>query len=181
VSSEPFLKEEKTKQNLMIVISTRGMLLEEFEHWHLAQVLVYFGVTVQQEFGHFAVHGIAEPIVNYIASKPAFWPFQKRAREIGLAHLAMQPLLGAIPHFEIRRQSFYIFDDLLIQVRDAKFETMSHRELICIHEEFVRESGSQLQKLETSKLVRLRHELSEVLPALQYSVTRVRAQQPVLK
>jgi len=87
VSSEPFLQEEKTKQNLMIVISTRGMLLEEFAHWRLAQVLVNSGVTVHQEFGHFAVHGIAEPIINYIASKPALGPIEKRAREKGLAHL----------------------------------------------------------------------------------------------
>ena len=32
---EPFFKDDKAKQNLMIVISTRGMFLEEFLHCSL--------------------------------------------------------------------------------------------------------------------------------------------------
>ena len=108
-------------------MSTRGMLFEQFLHCGLAQVPIYLGFIVKQDLCQFVVHGTTEPTINHIHSKPALFPFQKRAREISLTSLAMQPLLGAIPHFEICRQSFDIFDDLFIQVRDAKFEAMSHR------------------------------------------------------
>src|SRR2546427_7559791 len=93
----------------------------------------------------------------------------------------MQPLPSTIPDLEVSRQPFDILDDLFIKVRDAQFETMSHRQLIRIHEEFIGERGAHLHKLEASKLIRLRHELGEILPALQYSVTRMRANEPVLK
>ena len=93
----------------------------------------------------------------------------------------MQPFPGAISHFEVCRQPFDIFDDIFIQKRDAKLETVRHGELVRIHQELIRKSGSHLQELEPAELVGLGHEILHARPAIQYGVTRIDAQQPLLK
>src|SRR2546425_6876947 len=98
IRPEPFFKDDKAKQDLMIVISTGGMLLEEFLHCLRAQVLIHSRFTVQQNLCHFIVHGATEPVIHHIHSEPSLWSFDDLAREVLLTHLAMQPLLGTIPH-----------------------------------------------------------------------------------
>src|SRR2546425_8770125 len=94
IRPEPFFKDDKAKQDLIIVISTGGMFLEELLHCLRAQVLIHSRFTVQQNLCHSIVHLTTEPVIHHIPSEPSFWSFQDFAREIRLAHLAMQPLLG---------------------------------------------------------------------------------------
>jgi len=89
VRSEPFLEDDKAKQNLVIVISTGGMFLEKVLHCSLAQVLIDSRFTIQQDLCHSIVHLATEPIINHIHSEPSLCSFEDLAREIRLTHLAM--------------------------------------------------------------------------------------------
>src|SRR6266478_136568 len=93
----------------------------------------------------------------------------------------MQPLLSPVPYFEICRHPFVRFYDLLVQIRHPDFETVCHRELVRIHEEFVWKSRSHFNKLEATKFVRLRHQGRQIPPALQYPVASIPPKKAVLK
>src|SRR6266478_5868378 len=81
VSPKPFFKKDEAKQDLMIVVPPRYMLLEELIHRSRAKVLVDLGVAVTQSIGHFIVDGTLEPIIHHVDRKSAFRPFQNRPRK----------------------------------------------------------------------------------------------------
>src|SRR5207253_9121434 len=87
IRPEPFFEDDKAEQNLIIVISTGGMFVEEFLHCLRAQVLIHSRFTVQQNLCHFIVHGATEPVIHHIPSEPSLCSFQDLAREIRLTHL----------------------------------------------------------------------------------------------
>src|SRR5580698_10311692 len=173
VTTEPFLKNHQTKQDLVIIVSPGNMLFEKFAHDSRAKVLKDSRTAVKKGISHFVVHGASEPLIYNIYSKSSFWPFQNRGRKVAPADLIVQPFLGSIPHFQVCGQSLDIFDDIFVQIRDTKFKTVRHRELVRIHKEFVGKAGSHLEELQPTKLVRLGHQIRHAIPALEYGVTRV--------
>src|ERR1700678_3672338 len=120
------------------------MLFEKFAHDSRAKVLKNSRTAVKEGISHFVVHGASEPLIYNIYSKPSFWPFQNRGRKVAPADLIVQPFLGSIPHFQVCRQSLDIFDDIFVEIREAKLETVRHRVLVAVHSEFVGKADSHL-------------------------------------
>jgi hypothetical protein len=71
---KPFPKNDQAKQDLVIVLLPRGMLLEEPMHSGRAKVLIDLRSAVKEGLGHAAVECTAKPIVHHIDSKTAFRP-----------------------------------------------------------------------------------------------------------
>ena len=69
---KPFFKDDEAKQDFMIVLSTRGVLLEQFAHGSRAKVLIDLRTAVKESIGHLVVDGTAEPFIHYIDSKSTF-------------------------------------------------------------------------------------------------------------
>ena len=93
----------------------------------------------------------------------------------------MQPFPGTISYLKIRRQALRILNNFLIYVRDAKLQTVSHGELVGVHEEFVGKRGPNFEELKSAQLVGIRHEIGHGFPAVQYRIAGVRLEQAVLE
>src|ERR1039458_3835001 len=172
VSSEPLLENDKAKQDLVIIVSSRAMLLEEFLHRRRLQVLIDMGLSIQQDVFQLAAYGASEPIVHYVYCKSPFLSLEYGLRKEFLTHFPMQPLSSSISNFESWRQPLDIFHDFLIQIGHSNLETMCHRKLVRIHEELIRQSGAYFQELKSAQLVRLVRELRQVFPAVKDLVDR---------
>jgi hypothetical protein len=89
VSSEPLLENDKAKQNLVIIVSSRLMLLEEFLHRRRLQVPIDTGLSIQQNVFQLAAYGASEPIVHYVYCKSPFLSLEDGFRKEILTHFAM--------------------------------------------------------------------------------------------
>src|SRR5215472_5296435 len=118
----------------MMIVSAYGMLSIELLHGLRIEILVHLRLTVHESLHHFAVHSPAEPIIDDITRESPFFTVDERTRKIGLADLAMKPLLGTASHFEARRQFFSKLHDFLIQIRYSQLETVGHGQLIRVHQ-----------------------------------------------
>src|SRR5579863_7905401 len=124
----------------MVILPAGGVCFEQLADRSRSQVLINLGFGIEESVSHLGVDRSAEPIVYNIDRKSTFATLQNRRQKIGAAYLTMQPFLGTVPHFELRRKAFHVFDDFFIYKRDAKLEAVGHGKLIGIHQQFVGKS-----------------------------------------
>src|SRR5437773_6414153 len=76
--AQPFLEEHETEQDLVVVVTTRGVLLEQLADHRLPEIPIDVGLGIRQDIGHPGVGGVTEPPVHDIDGEPALRPFQDR-------------------------------------------------------------------------------------------------------
>src|SRR5438128_4576958 len=137
--------------------------------------------SIEEDLVHSAAHAAAEPIIHNIYCKTALLSLQYLSGKEGSTNSAVQPLPRAVSHLKIGGQFLNVLHDFLVQIRHSNFQAVGHRQLIGIHQEFVRKSGSQFQKLETTKFIGSTRQVPELLPALQYLLPRITTQHAIMK
>lgn len=81
MDSEPLFKNDKAKENLVVVILSGLVFLEYRLNGRRAQVIVYLGVPVQQSFLHFAERRAAKPVIDNVHAKSPLLSSQDRGRK----------------------------------------------------------------------------------------------------
>lgn len=71
MGAQPLFKNDKAEQDLMIVVSAGGMLLEELSNGVHIKVLIDSGAAIQDGIDHPAIDGIAEPVIYDIGGESA--------------------------------------------------------------------------------------------------------------
>ena len=94
-----------------------------------------------------------EPLINYIHTKAALLSLKNAPRQIIPANLPLQPFSSAVAHFEVSAKPLDVFHHRAIQIRHADLETVSHGQLIRIHEQFVGKRRADLKKLKPAEFV----------------------------
>jgi hypothetical protein len=69
----------------------------------------------------------------------------------------MQPFPAAISDLKIDIQLLDIFDHRPVQIRNTDLQTVSHRQFVRVHQEFIRQRRPDLKQLKSDKLVVMRN------------------------
>ena len=118
-----------------------------------------------------------KPFVHHIDGKAAFLSLENARWQITSADLAVQPFAGAIADLGTAPSRCTYSTNVAIEVRHAHFETVCHRELVGIHEQFVGKRGANFKKLKATELVGVLH-LRQQSHASNQQVRRYSVQEP---
>ena len=147
-----------------MIAGTGAVLIKEPADGGGPQIIEYVRLRIKQHSFHFLRFRGAEPFVHDICSEAALFAPENRSRQEGFADFAVQPFASTITYLEACGKSFCVFDDFLIQIGHAHFEAVRHRELIAVHQQFIRQGRTQLDELKASQFVGFGHQIREVPP-----------------
>src|SRR5579871_486079 len=129
------------------------MLLNELPYGGRTQVLVNRGSVISKHARHGSSDGVTEPAIHDVACEATLGAADYRFGQELAADLAVDPFSDTSPNLQIGRQAFAIFDDVLVQKWYAQLQTMHHRELVGVHQKFIRKCRSDLEKLQAAQFV----------------------------
>ena len=150
----------------MIILTPGLMVVHQFAHRPGLEEAEHERTLIEERFLKFSIQRRAEPVVHDVYGEPAFLPFQDPGRQILGADLSMQPFPAAITDLETGAKFLDVLHNRPVEVRHTGLQAMGHRQFICIHEQLVRKRRSNLQQLESSKLIGVGHLRDQVAPVI---------------
>jgi len=112
-----------------------------------------------------------KPLVHHVHSKTALLPAKQTSWKKAAANTSMQPFPNPITNLKGSLQTLDVLDDFPIEIRNPNFKGVGHGEFVCIHQEFVRESRTELDKLKPTQFIRVLHQRHEFRPTFENPIS----------